>query len=191
MAKESKRDLILLALEELLPGRRFHEITLDEVSRAAKVGKGTIYLYFRDKDALFSEMVCYRLERLRGKLEEMLENTTDDLPRCMMETIVEFINQHRAGFGQEGEFASQVAKMSPEELEHIKDIACSIIDAAAEVMKRTNSAWSDQQSRIYAQIFLWMIDGFARSRIGGAATLPDVDFLLDFFRRGAGITQQN
>ena len=61
MAKENKRELILNALEELLPGKRFHEITLDEVARTAGVGKGTIYLYFHDKDELFAEMVCYRM----------------------------------------------------------------------------------------------------------------------------------
>ena len=68
MRKENKRELILNALEELLPGRRFHEITLDEVAKAAQVGKGTIYLYFQDKDALFAELVCFRL----GKLQEQL-----------------------------------------------------------------------------------------------------------------------
>jgi AcrR family transcriptional regulator len=44
------------AAEKLSRGRRFHEITLDEVVRAAKVGKGTVYRYFRDKDDLFFQM---------------------------------------------------------------------------------------------------------------------------------------
>ena len=59
MAKDNKREQILNALEQLLPGRRFHEITLDEVSRAAQVGKGTIYLYFQDKDALFHGRISF------------------------------------------------------------------------------------------------------------------------------------
>ena len=78
MTKEGKRGQILDALEQLLPGRRFHEITLDEVARAAQVGKGTIYLYFKDKDALFAEMVCYRLEKLQQQMEQ-LANCCDAL----------------------------------------------------------------------------------------------------------------
>ena len=78
MAKDNKREKILNALEQLLPGKRFHEITLDEVAKIAQVGKGTIYLYFKDKDSLFSEMVCFRLERLRGAIEELSGSTGGD-----------------------------------------------------------------------------------------------------------------
>lgn len=40
------------AAEQLFRTRRVHEITLDEVARHADVGKGTIYLYFSDKEDL-------------------------------------------------------------------------------------------------------------------------------------------
>ena len=57
MAKTDKRILILKALEDILPGKRFHEITLEEVAKAAGVGKGTIYLYFKDKFDAFGDTV--------------------------------------------------------------------------------------------------------------------------------------
>ena len=44
------------AAERLFADRRFHEITLDAVARAAGVGKGTIYLYFADKEDLFFQV---------------------------------------------------------------------------------------------------------------------------------------
>jgi AcrR family transcriptional regulator len=44
---------IMRAVERLFKSRRVHEITLDAVARAAGVGKGTIYVHFRDKDDLF------------------------------------------------------------------------------------------------------------------------------------------
>lgn len=55
-ANQDKRQLIMSAAERLSSDRRFHEITLDEVARAAGVGKGTIYLYFADKDDLFLQV---------------------------------------------------------------------------------------------------------------------------------------
>ncbi len=54
--RQSKRDQIMLAAESLFTNRRFHEITLDEVARAAGVGKGTIYLHFADKEDLFFQV---------------------------------------------------------------------------------------------------------------------------------------
>jgi AcrR family transcriptional regulator len=46
----------MLAAERLFADRRFHEVTLDEVAKAAGVGKGTIYLHFADKEDLFLQV---------------------------------------------------------------------------------------------------------------------------------------
>jgi AcrR family transcriptional regulator len=48
-----KKQRIMQAAEGLFRTRRLHEITLDEIAGRADVGKGTIYLYFSDKDDLF------------------------------------------------------------------------------------------------------------------------------------------
>ncbi len=48
-----KKLRIMQAAERLFTTRQFHEITLDQVARRANVGKGTIYLYFQDKEDLF------------------------------------------------------------------------------------------------------------------------------------------
>jgi len=47
-----KKQRIMQSAEQLFRTRRFHEITLDEIARDADVGKGTIYLYFSDKEDL-------------------------------------------------------------------------------------------------------------------------------------------
>ena len=48
-----KKQRIMKAAEQLFKARQFHEIALDEVAKEADVGKGTIYLYFSDKEDLF------------------------------------------------------------------------------------------------------------------------------------------
>jgi len=57
-------------VENLATNRRFHEITLDEVAEAAKVGKGTIYHYFKDKDDLFFQVATSGFEELYGLLKQ-------------------------------------------------------------------------------------------------------------------------
>ncbi|HUJ43659.1 MAG TPA: TetR/AcrR family transcriptional regulator [Opitutaceae bacterium] len=58
MSKE-KKQRIMQAAEQLFRTRRVHEVTLDEIARQADVGKGTIYLYFSDKeDVVFQAAVA-------------------------------------------------------------------------------------------------------------------------------------
>lgn len=64
MENRDKRERILDAAEKLFKHRRFHEITLQEVAQAAKVGKGTIYLYFEDKDDLFFQVATSGFDEL-------------------------------------------------------------------------------------------------------------------------------
>lgn len=62
--KPGRREGILRAAERLCTRRHLHEITLDEVARAAGVGKGTIYLYFADKDDLFFQVATSGFDAL-------------------------------------------------------------------------------------------------------------------------------
>ena len=52
-----RREAILAAALDEFSARGFAAARLDDVARRAGVAKGTIYLYFRDKEALFQELV--------------------------------------------------------------------------------------------------------------------------------------
>ena len=60
----NKKQRIMQAAEELFSTRQFHEITLDEIAKQADVGKGTIYLYFTDKDDLFFQTAVAGFDEL-------------------------------------------------------------------------------------------------------------------------------
>ena len=64
MLKSDKRQHIMLAAEKLFTTRRFHEIKLDDIAHKAKIGKGTIYLYFENKDDLFFQTATSGFEEL-------------------------------------------------------------------------------------------------------------------------------
>ena len=72
-----KKQRIMQAAEEVFRTRQFHEVTLDEVARVADVGKGTIYLYFSDKDDLFFQTAVAGFEDMCGLLHA---NATDGVP---------------------------------------------------------------------------------------------------------------
>ena len=54
---EARRQAILDAALHVFAERGFEAARLDDVAARAGVAKGTLYLYFRDKEALFEELV--------------------------------------------------------------------------------------------------------------------------------------
>ncbi|HEY7661903.1 MAG TPA: TetR/AcrR family transcriptional regulator [Xanthobacteraceae bacterium] len=66
--RNDKHAVILAAALEEFAARGFAQARLDDVARRAGVAKGTIYLYFRDKQSLFQELVRTMLSPLVGAL---------------------------------------------------------------------------------------------------------------------------
>src|SRR5689334_24117250 len=65
----ARREAILAAALEEFSASGFAATRLDDVAKRAGVAKGTIYLYFRDKESLFQELVRAMLTPLVAKLE--------------------------------------------------------------------------------------------------------------------------
>lgn len=64
-----RRDAILTAALEEFSARGFAAARLEDVAQRAGVGKGTIYLHFRDKEALFQELVTTMLVPFIANIE--------------------------------------------------------------------------------------------------------------------------
>jgi AcrR family transcriptional regulator len=85
-AQTGKREAILAAALEEFSARGFAAARLDDVARRAGVAKGTIYLYFRDKETLFQELVRAELSPVVAALEAM---PAGDVPlRAVAERLV-------------------------------------------------------------------------------------------------------
>jgi len=64
MMCNNKKRKIIQAVEKLAARQRLYEITLDDVVKEAKIGKGTIYHYFRNKEDLFFEVATNGFDEL-------------------------------------------------------------------------------------------------------------------------------
>jgi AcrR family transcriptional regulator len=82
-----RRTAILDAALEEFSASGFAATRLDDVARRAGVAKGTIYLYFRDKESLFQELIRSMLSPVVGRLEAA--QLADAPARMIVETIVE------------------------------------------------------------------------------------------------------
>jgi AcrR family transcriptional regulator len=94
----ARREAILTAALDEFSARGFAAARLDDVARRAGVAKGTIYLYFTDKEALFQELILFQLSPVVGVFEAALAG---DLPLTVIidqaiETFVrEIYGTHR------------------------------------------------------------------------------------------------
>ena len=77
----ARREAILAAALDEFSARGFEAARLDDVAKRAGVAKGTIYLYFRDKEALFQELISAMLAPLVANIESM---GAADVPMALM-----------------------------------------------------------------------------------------------------------
>jgi AcrR family transcriptional regulator len=83
---ERRQSILDAALDEFA-ARGFAATRLDDVAARAGVAKGTIYLYFRDKESLFQELVRTLLSPLIGTL---IDGHLADLPvRAVGEAVAD------------------------------------------------------------------------------------------------------
>jgi AcrR family transcriptional regulator len=72
-AKKLRRDAILAAAHDLFQRRSYTAITVEAVARACHLTKGTVYLYFPTKEAIFLELLLDELERWFAALAPALD----------------------------------------------------------------------------------------------------------------------
>ncbi|MBI2788575.1 MAG: TetR/AcrR family transcriptional regulator [Elusimicrobia bacterium] len=68
---DSKKRLILAAARRMLVKRGFQDIVLDDIAHEAGVAKGTLFLHFKDKEALFSAVFADIVDGLGLELESL------------------------------------------------------------------------------------------------------------------------
>jgi AcrR family transcriptional regulator len=88
----ARREAILSAALDEFSASGFAATRLDDVARRAGIAKGTIYLYFADKETLFQELIRTTLTPIIGGIEAMGKS---ELPFAVLaDGIVEmFIRQ--------------------------------------------------------------------------------------------------
>ncbi len=75
--KELKKQVILETASRLFSSRPFEAVTVDEIAREVGCGKGTIYLYFENKDHLLTYLISQELGNLCEDIEEQCLDNPD------------------------------------------------------------------------------------------------------------------
>lgn len=81
-AKTERRQQILAAARDLFAKRGYHHTTIDDIVAQAGVARGTFYLYFEDKRAVFADLI----DRFSARITmAIMRIVTDDPARPVAE----------------------------------------------------------------------------------------------------------
>jgi TetR/AcrR family fatty acid metabolism transcriptional regulator len=187
--KPDKRQRIMQAAEKLFRARQFHELTLDDIAREADVGKGTLYLYFTDKNDLFFQTAVAGYDEMCELLRQNLVADApfrEDLLRAC-QTITSFFKARRPLFrmfqteGDRvlGETASLRKRWQQRREKLVAALAAVIVHGVS-----TGEVRSDLPAEVLAQYLL----GLMRTRAWEMDDWPDAmrsdEVVADLFLNG-------
>lgn len=95
--KEQRRTQILDAAERLFYEKGFDGVTMDEIADAVELSKGSLYVYFKNKDSLFFAIVARVHREYFRQFKESLDEIESggDQIRRMIRHLVDFTKDHR------------------------------------------------------------------------------------------------
>lgn len=184
-AKISKQNAILAAAEKLFASQPYEEVLLEDVAAEAGVAKGTIYLYFRNKEELYLGLMGRAMEPLLQILEQCERELPKGLPRVqgMVRRMLEFFASRPAiqqALRQTSQ-ASREARLKP-----LGEKLCGIVQAAIEE-GIDDGAFAKTDSYVAAKLALLTVSQAASmmgARRRGQTAQQIVDSALRFIRSG-------
>jgi AcrR family transcriptional regulator len=93
----SKRERILAAGLRLFANQTYQAVTMDRVAETAAVAKGTLYLYFPSKEALYLGILSDGLETVSKRYQATMDPRRDvgERLRHAIDTMIQFYDERR------------------------------------------------------------------------------------------------
>lgn len=94
--KKRRRNKIVDAAEKIIFSKGIEQATMEEIAHEAELSKGTLYLYFKNKNELYLAIAERGSNLLNEKIASVFagDHTGIELIRLMGETYLEFVQQN-------------------------------------------------------------------------------------------------
>ncbi|MDV2481920.1 TetR/AcrR family transcriptional regulator [Methanoculleus sp. Wushi-C6] len=94
--KEQRRNEIIDAAERLFFSRSYEDVSMEGIAREVELNKATIYLYFKNKEALFAAVVLRGVEILKARYAECMEREVPGIVRVVLmgQAYYRFAQEH-------------------------------------------------------------------------------------------------
>lgn len=176
---EETKQAILASAGRLFTERGFDAVTMREIAKAAGCSHTTIYIYFKDKEALLHHLAMGPLQSLHQQLGSVLIDPTatpHDRFRAVSRTFIRFCLQHRTIYTtlfmargsrvDEAEPALEVQQMRNQLFGQLREA----------VQQALPPGQTDEQVLAYARIHFFTLHGLISTY---AASEEPLDALLE------------
>ncbi len=96
--KEQRRNQIIDAAEKVIFSKGLEQATMDEIADVAELSKGTLYLYFKNKNELYLAITQRGSDILNERFAKVFtgdhDHTGIELIRLIGETYLDFVSSH-------------------------------------------------------------------------------------------------
>jgi AcrR family transcriptional regulator len=94
--KENRKQAILKAARKLFFEKGFKAVTVDNIAQKAELSKGSVYLYFKSKEEIYTHILLNDIEKFHRKINDSLhfeDRASDTLKRLANIYIDFFLNE--------------------------------------------------------------------------------------------------
>jgi AcrR family transcriptional regulator len=188
--KQHRRQAILDAAERVFALRGFHGASMDQIAQEAEYAPGTLYLYFKDKNALYSALFISKLAQMVDQVEQAAQAGADPLEGLRNAIRAQFeFNDHNKEF-----FAVFTRHRPAEQTDHAREwnSVHDTLNRHHEVLTRLIERGQRKKqlrpgnSRAYAVALLGSIIHTSHEmELSGAPLSKEADFVFELFLKGA------
>lgn len=166
---QDKVERILLAARKLIATKGYEETTIEAIADEAKVSRGLLHYYFRDKEELISKVVEVAGGDLLARLEEAFKgNSSAELADNIVRLLREFITKqpylHRLAL--ELSVQAERSKKVRKELIELKTNACKRLYENIENAKKAGVIREDVSTGGLVAFLVALEEGYVSLRIG-------------------------
>jgi len=193
--KRLRKADIMLAAERVFGLKGYHDAVMQDIAREAQYATGTVYLYFKDKEALYFSLLEEKLNGLTDHLKESTGHLADaeEKLRVFVQESLGFFERNQDFFkilfseGAKGQVVkhSKLSKSSVM-LRH-KEFVNELVRVGQHQKVIRSDFTSKQIADVFRSIFMTVIFTWLKDSPGDGRKLKDMsDFILDLFLNGAG-----
>ncbi len=115
--KKKTRELILNVALKMFAEKGYHGTTMDAIAKKAKLGKGTVYRYFKNKEKVFNELIETHFRRLEARINAVFDETDD-----VLTIIAKYLRVYFQFFDSNKEFYKILVQEQLESGRKVKDL---------------------------------------------------------------------
>jgi len=187
-----RRADLLRAAEQVFAAKGFHAASMEEIARVGEYGTGTVYLYFKDKQALYIELFEQKIRELSGYMAQQVGRESEPLAalKRLIQARMEYFEHNRAFFqvyareGMDMAFGRQAEWRAVRRLfaENLAFLARLI--SAGQRRKLLRAGDARQMAVALSGMMIQITRDWLRSR-GERPLTEQVELVLELFLRGA------